>query len=282
MTERISSAFNRETLVRFLQAQFRVSNLHAVEDENKSILRFWLNIDIPGFGLIPISLLSQGAVIRFTAHRALMGKVNAEKLKAFNEVNLSPWGGRIYLAPDNQGGDISFGVPLPENASSPFPVGFYISQLCDSVVRCREGDYPRYIGPEIPSVEILKKQIVQWAQSVRVQFANIHDGHMVVFDTYTLENRPVRVEIYVYEQALCSVRVHEEIPGFGDRDFPYDVITTVNQLTSSGAVAWQADLRRLVVNVVQYPAVVEFGVDNIQWAVDRALEIWDKTLDLLN
>ena len=273
---------DRKTIAPFLLDQFRAAGLHAIVDEDASDVRIWIKVNIPHVGIIPLSAMVLNNTLRVTAHRAVEGVSLGDDFNKCNELNLSPWVGRIYNSPDNFGADLSFGLPLPTVEEVSFPLGFYVYLLCKGVSALRDNRPPVYLGPQVPSIEQLRDLLVSWANDMYVPYSSTRDGDMVVIDTVTPQEHSVRLEVCIIDRALCVVRIQKELHQSVEKESLRSSIMHINQIAPAGAIAWHENLKRLCACVVQYPAVIPFGKYHLKWALNQAMDLFNRIFLLVN
>lgn len=260
----------------FLEAGLQRAGIAARFDElPNGAPRAMAKLEVPDGEPVIASVQLQGDTVRFTGHHVVAGPATTQSDDNCNRVNLAPWGGRIYRSPDKAATDLSFGIPVPERPDQPFPFGDYMRVLFESALQLRAGQMPDYAGPGNDQPSQLLANTCEWLSQRDAAFVRDNGDQPVIVDTYTERQHPVRLELFVGDGTVWVARVHGQLVRSPVQTTRFDHFTAINQKAQAGALARDAQSQRLVATVVLWPGLEALAEPQFDWALQRALTLFD-------
>lgn len=218
----------------------------------------------------------QGPTLRFIAHQVVVGKPTAQSQENCRQVNLAPWGGRIYPSADQTGTDISFGIPIPPSQPKTLQVEAYIRLIFESAMQLRSLKTPDYFGPATPDPKHVERAISEFVAAEYPNFSKAHGGNVFVIDTMTAAGHAVRLEMFILDARLVVARAHLAYDIVeNDEGSVTEKLTWINEAAAAGAIAWDSSTRHLTSHVVLYPAFMQITDYELNWIEDEAMKIVD-------
>jgi hypothetical protein len=270
----IVSWYTPETAKVFLYRSFALSGLNAkIEESERDGVRAVFNLRIEDKISLQATVQFQGPSLRFIVHNVVAGRFNRQARDNHWLVNQAPWYGRVYQSPDNDGTDLSLGIPAPPEADRFINLEPYLCILLDSAKQLRAGQAPTYTGPGYPDKATLLNSVWSCLQELDIACVSVQEGQVLLFDTYTQLQREARVELFTVDQVLVA-RAHAQYPPDGlNKDICLDRTETVNQLASAGALSYDDNLNNYVALTCLFPALQTIGGEELFWLIQTALDL---------